>query len=75
MDSKGNIVIIEVVVAKNANTTQYYNEVELEKVSTCKEYLQVDELEKEATCVKIAQVHKDVIRDSRPLFCPRMFTC
>jgi dihydroorotase-like cyclic amidohydrolase len=56
MDCKRNFVIIEVIVAKNANTTQHYNEVELEKEATCKEYLQVDELEKEATCVKIAQV-------------------
>jgi hypothetical protein len=41
MDCKRNIVIIEVVVAKNANTTQHYNEVEQEKESTCKEYLTV----------------------------------
>ena len=53
MDCKRDIVIIEVVVKKNANTTQHYNEVEQEKEATVKEYL---------------TVHKDVIRDSCPLF-------
>ena len=56
MDSKRDTVIIEVVCAKNAHTTQHYNEEELEKEATCTEYLHVDELEKETTCVKISQV-------------------
>ena len=41
MDCKRNFVITEVVVAKNENTIQYYNEVEQEKEATCRNFRQV----------------------------------